>query len=78
MTSENAYNQFYEEHARSVIRYLGCPCEYFPRGTELDTVKGAYQRAFAERESGGFTPLLIVLEAHMFFEDDLSSAELQK
>lgn len=77
MPSEKVYDQFFEEHARSVIRYFGCPCEYFPRGTELDIVKAAYQRAFAERESGGFTPLLIVLEAHMFFEDELNSVDFQ-
>lgn len=78
MPSDKTYDQFYEEHARSVIRYLGCLCEHFPRGAELDIVKSAYQSAFNERESGGFTPLLIVLESHMFFEDGESSAELQK
>lgn len=74
MPSENTYEQFFEEHARSVIRYLGYPCEYFPRGTELDTVKSAYQQAL--RESG--TPLLIVLDSHMFFEDGENSADFRK
>lgn len=78
MPSENTYEQFFKEHARSVIRYLGCPCEYFPRGTDLNIVTSAYKTAFAERESGGYAPLLIVIESHMFFEDELSSAELQK
>lgn len=78
MPSEKTYDQFYEEHARSVIRYLGCPCEYFPRGTELDIVTNEYNKAFAERENGGYTPLLIVMESHMFFEEEHRSADLQK
>lgn len=78
MPPEKTYAQFFEEHARSVIRYLGCPCEYFPRGTDLNIVTSAYQRAFDERESGGYTPLLIVMESHMFFEDEFNSADLQK
>lgn len=78
MPPEKTYAQFFEEHARSVIRYLGCPCEYFPRGTDINIVTSAYQRAFDERENGGYTPLLIVMESHMFFEDELNSADLQK
>lgn len=78
MPSEKTYDQFFEEHARNVIRYLGCPCEYFPRGTDLNIVTSAYQRAFNERENGGFTPLLIVMDSHMFFEDDESSADFQR
>ncbi len=65
-------------HAESVIKYLGCPCEYFPRGTELDTVADKYAKAFAERIAGGYTPLIIVIESHMFFEDDESSKDFQK
>ena len=72
------YDNFFEEHAKSVMRYLGCPCEYFPRGTELDAVMNAYRNAFAERENGGYSPLLIVLDSHMYFEDEHCSAELQK
>lgn len=49
MPSEKTYAQFFEVHARSVIRYLGCPCEYFPHGTELDIVTNKYNKAFAER-----------------------------
>lgn len=78
MPSEKTYDQFYEEHAKSVMRYLGCPCEYFPRGTELETVEGAYAAAFAEHEKGGYTPLLIVMESHMSFEDEHNSADFQK
>lgn len=65
-------------HAESVIKYLGCPCEYFPRGTELDTVADKYSKAFSERIAGGYTPLIIVIESHMFFEDDESSSDFQK
>lgn len=78
MPPEKTYDQFYEEHARSVIRYLGCPCKYFPRGTDLNVVTSAYQRAFDERESGGYTPLLIEIEAHMFFEEEHQSADFQR
>lgn len=68
---------FFEEHAKNVIKYLGCPCELFKRGTDLNVVTSAYQRAFEERENGVFTPLLIVLDSHMFFEDGESSADFQ-
>lgn len=66
------------ENAQSVMNYLGCPCEYFPRGTELGIITDKYNKAFAGREMGGYTPLLIVIESHMFFDDGLSSADFQK
>ena len=71
------YAQFFEEHARSVMRYLGCPCEYFSSGTELDIVTNAYRNALSVREIEGYTPLLIVIDSHMYFEEELHSADLQ-
>lgn len=65
----------FPEHAQSVMRYLDCPCEYFPRGTEIDAVVNAYRSAMSE---GTCTPLLIVIECHMFFDGELSSADFQK
>lgn len=65
----------FPEHAQSVMSFLGCPCEYFPRGTEIDTVVNAYRSALSE---GKCTPLLIVIESHMFFDEELSSTDLQK
>ena len=65
----------FPEHSQSVMRYLGCPCEYFPRGTEIDTVVNAYRSALSEEKC---TPLLIVIESHMFFDEGLSSADFQK
>lgn len=63
----------FPEHAQSVMRYLGCPCEYFPRGTEIDTVVNAYRSALSEG-----TPLLIVIESHMFFDGHECSADFRK
>lgn len=78
MPLEKEDAQIIGENALSVMNYLGCPCEYFPRGTELGNVNGAYRRAFDERESGGFTPLLIVIESHTYFEAEQSSADFKK
>lgn len=66
------------EISQSVIKYLGCPCGYFPRGTELETITNAYNRAFSERERSGYTPLLIAIEDYMFFDGGLCSADFQK
>lgn len=63
------------ENAISVMKYLGCPCVHFPRGTEIGAVVNAYNSAFDEQ---GFTPLIIVIENHMFFDGERSSADFQK
>lgn len=65
----------FPEHAKSVMRYLGCSCEYFPRGTEIDTVVNAYRSALSE---GTYVPLLIVIESHMFFDGGQCSTDFQK
>ena len=65
----------FPEQAQSVMRYLGCRCEYFPRGTEIESVVNAYRSALSE---GACTPLLIVIESHMFFDEGISSTDFQK
>ncbi|MBD5130500.1 MAG: DUF4253 domain-containing protein [Ruminococcaceae bacterium] len=60
----------FPEQAKSVMRYLGCPCEYFPRGTEIGTVVDAYRSALSKEKC---TPLLIAVESHMFFDEGCSS-----
>lgn len=48
------------EYARSVMDLLDCPCEHFPKGSNVEVIMSAYNEAFAKREMGGYTPLLIV------------------
>jgi len=72
--SKECYAMF-PEHAQSVMRYLGVQCEYFPRGTEIGTVVNAYRSALSE---GACTPLLIVIESHMMFDDGECSADFQE
>lgn len=65
-------------NAESVMNYLGCPCEYFPAGGSTAAVANAYNDAFANREIGGYTPIIFVIEEYMDFDEDQSSADLQK
>lgn len=48
------------EYARKVMDMLDCPCEHFPKGSNVEVIMSAYNEAFAKREMGGYTPLLIV------------------
>lgn len=48
------------ENARMVMEWLGCPCEYFPAGRPVSLIQSSYEDAFAKREIGGYTPVLIV------------------
>ncbi len=65
-------------NAQSVMKYLGCPCEYFPAGSSVAAVTNAYDDAFAKREIGGYTPVIFVIEEYMDFDESQSSADLQK
>lgn len=49
-------------YARSVMDMLDCPCEHFPKGSSIEVIMSAYSEAFAKREMGGYTPLLIVAD----------------
>lgn len=48
------------KYIKQLCEILDCPCEFFPKGTEPDVVLSAYNEAFAKREMGGYTPLIIV------------------
>lgn len=47
------------EYTKQIMEMLDCPCEYFPKGTNPEVVMSAYNEAFAKREMGGYTPLII-------------------
>ena len=48
--------------AQQLIDMLGCPCTHFPKGTDPSKVLNAYDDAFAKREQGGYTPLIIGID----------------
>ncbi len=48
------------ENAQKIIDFLGCPCQYYPAGKPLQLIRSAYEEAFAEREMGGYTPVIVV------------------
>lgn len=50
------------KYAQSVMDMLGCPCRHFPKGSNVEVIMSAYSEAFAKREMGGYTPLLIVAD----------------
>lgn len=50
------------EYAKQISEMLDCPCEYFPKGSSIDVIMSAYNEAFAKREMGGYTPLIIVVD----------------
>ena len=47
------------EYAKQIMDILGCPCTHFPKGTDPAKVINAYDDAFAKREMGGYTPMII-------------------
>lgn len=47
---------------RQLIDLLGCPYTHFPKGTDPAKVINAYDDAFAKREQGGYTPLIIAAD----------------
>ena len=56
------------EYARQLIEMLDCPCKHFPKGTDPAKVVNAYDDAFAKREQGGYTPMIIAVDV-MLMED---------
>lgn len=50
------------QFAQAVMDMLGCPCEHFPKGSSIEVIMSAYNEAFAKREMGGYTPLIIVAD----------------
>lgn len=47
-------------YAQRIMDILDCPCKHFPKGSNVEVIMSAYNEAFAKREMGGYTPLLIV------------------
>ena len=45
-----------------LILFLQCYYLYFPKGTDPSKVLNAYDEAFAKREQGGYTPLIIGID----------------
>lgn len=48
--------------ARQLMEILDCPCKHFPKGSDSAKVMNAYDDAFAKREQGGYTPLIIAVD----------------
>ena len=65
------------DFAEKMIALLNCPCEHFPKGTDSQKVLNAYDDAFAKREMGGYTPMIIVPDELLIecIEDDAKTAE---
>ena len=50
------------ELAKQLVEMLNCPYEHFSKGTDPAKVLNAYDDAFAKRESGGYTPMIIAVD----------------
>lgn len=50
------------ELTQTLIKLLDCPCEVFREGTEPQKITNAYEDAFARREFGRYTPMIIVID----------------
>lgn len=63
--------------AGKLMKMLDCPCEYFPAGSNPGVVFSAYDEAFAKREIGGYTPIIIVIDdiINRNFDDCEKTAE---
>lgn len=48
--------------AQDLMDMLDCPCRHFPKGTESQKILNAYDEAFAKREMGGCTPMIIAVD----------------
>ena len=48
-------------NAQKIIGWLGCECEYFPAGKPAQFISSTYEDAFAKKEMGGYTPVIIVV-----------------
>jgi|GEM_PF-620584 len=46
---------------QKIIDWLGCECEYFPAGKPAQFISSTYEDAFAKKEMGGYTPVIIVV-----------------
>lgn len=48
-------------NAKKIIDWLGCECEYFPAGKPAQLIHSTYEDAFAKKDMGGYTPIIIVV-----------------
>lgn len=48
-------------NAQKIIDWLGCECEYFPAGKPAQFIHSTYEDAFAKKEMGRYTPVIIVV-----------------
>ena len=48
-------------NARKIMDFLGCECEYFPAGKPAQFIHSTYEEAFANKEMGGYTPVIVVV-----------------
>lgn len=48
-------------NAQKIIDLLGCECEYFPAGKPAQFIHSTYEDAFAKKEMGGYTPVILVV-----------------
>lgn len=48
-------------NAQKIIDWLGCECEYFPAGKPAQLIQSSYEDAFAKKEMGGYTPIIVVV-----------------
>lgn len=60
--AENPVSGNVSKFAQSVMDMLDCPCEHFPKGSSIEVIMSSYNEAFAKREMGGYTPLIIVAD----------------
>lgn len=68
------------DNARLLMDMLNCPCTHFPKGSDPSKVLNAYDDAFAKREMGGYTPMIIAADVTLLDNENggASSAERLK
>lgn len=55
------------DYTQEIIKMLNCPYELFPKGSDPQKILDAYNEAFAERETGGYTPMIIVTDDNVYW-----------
>lgn len=55
------FTQKPSDNARKIMDFLGCECEYFPAGKPAQFIHSTYEEAFAKKEMGGYTPVIVVV-----------------
>ena len=55
------------DYIQEIIKMLNCPYEHFPKGSDPQKILDAYNKAFAGRETGGYTPMIIVPDDNVYW-----------